>query len=53
MAKKLARKSTSRPGFKAGRASKKPVVSKSRTFVYFFGNGKAVGDRTMKDLLGG
>src|SRR5580693_4188234 len=26
---------------------------KSRKFVYFFGNGKADGNRTMKDLLGG
>ena len=25
----------------------------SRKYVYFFGNGKADGDRTMKDLLGG
>src|SRR2546430_13176653 len=28
-------------------------ASKSRKYVYFFGNGKADGDRTMKDLLGG
>src|SRR4030095_12014792 len=27
--------------------------SKSKKHVYFFGNGKAEGDRTMKDLLGG
>src|ERR687894_681958 len=26
---------------------------KGRKYVYFFGNGKADGDRTMKDLLGG
>src|SRR2546422_3295934 len=26
---------------------------KSRRHVYFFGNGKSDGDRTMKDLLGG
>src|SRR5439155_17633850 len=27
--------------------------SKSRKYVYFFGNGKADGNRHMKDLLGG
>ena len=57
MAKKLARKTsakrTSRPGLQAGRAAKKPVASKPRKFVYFFGNGKADGNRNMKDLLGG
>src|SRR5438552_7177230 len=26
---------------------------KARKYVYFFGSGKADGDRTMKDLLGG
>src|SRR6476620_9081838 len=34
--------------------SPKPQASKSRKqFVYFFGNGKADGNRHMKDLLGG
>ena len=46
MAKKLARK-----------APRKAVSGKSpagaRKYVYFFGNGKADGDRTMKDVLGG
>ena len=36
----------------AARAVKK-VTGKGRKYVYFFGNGKADGDRTMKDLLGG
>jgi pyruvate,orthophosphate dikinase len=36
----------------AARALKK-VAGKGRKYVYFFGNGKADGDRTMKDLLGG
>src|SRR5690242_5029110 len=31
----------------------KKSAGKSRKHVYFFGNGKAEGDRTMKDLLGG
>jgi pyruvate, orthophosphate dikinase len=44
MAKKLARKAAKKPPTKKGRSQK---------YVYFFGNGKADGDRTMKDLLGG
>ncbi|HEY0876414.1 MAG TPA: pyruvate, phosphate dikinase [Vicinamibacterales bacterium] len=36
----------------AGRAVKK-ATGRGRKYVYFFGNGKADGDRTMKDLLGG
>jgi len=64
MAKKLARKQSSalkargkKPaGAKKGRTSgpgpRIPVPGK-RKYVYFFGNGKADGDRTMKDLLGG
>ena len=47
MAKKLARKkSTAKP-------ASKPRGAKATKYVYFFGNGKADGDRTMKDLLGG
>jgi pyruvate,orthophosphate dikinase len=34
-------------------AAGKPRAGKARKYVYFFGNGKADGDRTMKDLLGG
>ena len=64
MAKKLAgkkTKSTSMADSKVGRAAKKsaartstlgPRTSKGK-YVYFFGTGKAEGDRTMKDLLGG
>jgi pyruvate,orthophosphate dikinase len=51
MAKKAAAKKTIR-----GTASPKPPVrtAKSRKqYVYFFGNGKADGNRNMKDLLGG
>src|SRR5688572_23522196 len=36
----------------AVRAIKK-ATGKGRKYVYFFGNGKADGERTMKDLLGG
>ncbi len=45
MAKLFARKT------KKANAPSKPA--KNAKFVYFFGNGKADGDRTMKDLLGG
>src|SRR5258708_18705573 len=47
MAKKLARKTSTR----TSRLAHSP--SAKRKFVYFFGSGKADGDRTMKDLLGG
>src|SRR5205823_2284103 len=58
MAKKFARK-TSTATRKT--AAKKPAARNSNLgpraskgkYVYFFGNGKAEGDRTMKDLLGG
>jgi pyruvate,orthophosphate dikinase len=69
MAKKLARKSTAQPRRSAtsGSRSAKPtaIAAKNasrerrtakrgtRKYVYFFGDGKAEGDRTMKDLLGG
>src|SRR5262245_29020449 len=69
MAKKLLRKSTARKAEKAAskkigqrRAASGRRTSSSeqrtaktgkRKYVYFFGNGKADGDRTMKDLLGG
>jgi pyruvate,orthophosphate dikinase len=66
MAKKLARKkSTARPAAKTITTSKKTAKSSrtesrgagtaraGRKYVYFFGSGKADGDRTMKDLLGG
>ena len=56
MAKKLARKSTQKTAAKASR-TQTPVArttsSRSQKYVYFFGNGQADGDRTMKDLLGG
>ena len=48
MAKKTVKKSVARSprknSAKKGRAKK---------YLYFFGNGKADGDRSMKDLLGG
>jgi pyruvate,orthophosphate dikinase len=64
MAKKLPKKKSSvkksspksrapRPGRAASRASRIPHPASRLKYVYFFGNGKADGDRTMKDLLGG
>ncbi|HET7219700.1 MAG TPA: pyruvate, phosphate dikinase [Vicinamibacterales bacterium] len=50
MAKKLARKAPAKPKAKA---APKTGKASSRKYVYFFGNGKADGDRTMKDVLGG
>jgi pyruvate,orthophosphate dikinase len=50
MAKKTAVKSAGKTGAKKGGAVRKPKTVK---YVYFFGGGKADGDRTMKDLLGG
>jgi pyruvate,orthophosphate dikinase len=54
MAKKLARRSPSKKtvGAKKKTGSRIPSPG-SRKHVYFFGNGKADGDRTMKDVLGG
>ena len=45
MAKKLARKSTAKKAT--------PAAKKKLKYVYFFGGGKADGDRSMKDVLGG
>ncbi len=41
-----------KPAVKNAAAKSKPS-SKARKYVYFFGNGKADGNRHMKDLLGG
>src|SRR6267142_4005547 len=38
---------------KAGRTGKAGAAGRSKKHVYFFGNGKADGNRNMKDLLGG
>jgi pyruvate, orthophosphate dikinase len=38
---------------RAGQAGKAGTVARSKKHVYFFGNGKADGNRNMKDLLGG
>ena len=49
--KKLAKRATSKS--KTSSLKPKAQSSKPKKFVYFFGNGKADGDRTMKDTLGG
>src|SRR5262245_25033795 len=38
---------------KAAQKRPAPRAAKARRHVYFFGNGKADGNRTMKDTLGG
>jgi len=64
MAKKLARKASSRLAARGSRlantsaksakaANREPRSAKRGKYVYFFGNSKAEGDRSMKDLLGG
>jgi pyruvate,orthophosphate dikinase len=56
MAKKMAAKSTRKaPAKKVAAKPKKTRAArpKATKYVYFFGGGKADGDRTMKDLLGG
>jgi pyruvate,orthophosphate dikinase len=42
-----------KPASQKGVASAAKAGPKPRKYVYFFGDGKADGDRTMKDLLGG
>src|SRR5258707_14783641 len=37
----------------AKKSAKAAKATRSKKHVYFFGNGKADGNRTMKDLLGG
>jgi pyruvate, orthophosphate dikinase len=51
MAKSLARKAVRKMAAKAVKAA--PRTGKAKKHVYFFGGGKADGDRTMKDTLGG
>src|SRR6266545_4397258 len=46
------RTSTTQKAQGTSRSSRTPGTS-HRKYVYFFGNGKADGDRTMKDTLGG
>jgi pyruvate,orthophosphate dikinase len=62
MAKKLARKATAKGSATRDRRSattreprpnRTPANRGARKYVYFFGDAKAEGDRTMKDLLGG
>src|SRR5919202_3902985 len=47
----MAKKTQGNSRGKAGKAQR--PNSKSRKYVYFFGSGKADGNRDMKDLLGG
>jgi pyruvate,orthophosphate dikinase len=50
----MAKKATAKRAAGKSRTSESRVTNpKSRKYVYFFGNGKADGNRNMKDLLGG
>jgi pyruvate, orthophosphate dikinase len=40
-------------GSKGSKGSRGATGSRAKKFVYFFGNGKADGNRSMKDTLGG
>src|SRR5712671_907072 len=50
---KTARKRRPSPKSPAPSPQPRVVRPRSKKYVYFFGNGKADGDRTMKDTLGG
>jgi pyruvate, orthophosphate dikinase len=51
---KLAKLAKSPKSAKSARSAAKPVrAAKVKQYVYFFANGKADGNRNMKDLLGG
>jgi len=50
----VAKKTAGKSGKAAGkRPAGKPAGARGKQYVYFFGNGKADGNRTMKDTLGG
>ena len=53
MAKKTSGKALKGKGQRATGKEGQRAKGKGQKFVYFFANGKADGDRTMKDLLGG
>jgi pyruvate,orthophosphate dikinase len=55
MAKTAARRTKTAPKTRPAKTAKKPAARKGgkAKYVYFFGGGKADGDRTMKDVLGG
>src|SRR5881394_4502108 len=49
----MAKKAAGKKARRAGGAGKAGAVGRSKKYVYFFGSGKAEGNRTMKDTLGG
>src|SRR5215216_242439 len=49
----MAKKVSSKPARKPAVASTPKARAAARKHVYFFGGGKADGDRTMRDTLGG
>src|SRR5436190_11158324 len=49
----MSKKATAKRTARAGKPQPRAGAPKLKKYVYFFGNGKADGNRTMKDLLGG
>src|SRR5437773_5962032 len=49
----MSKKAAGKKAGRAGGAGKAGAAGRSKKYVYFFGSGKADGDRNMKDLLGG
>src|SRR5205809_4460370 len=49
----MAKKAAGKKAGRAGGAVKAGAAGRSKKYVYFFGSGKADGNRDMKDLLGG
>src|SRR6266571_1672579 len=49
----MSKKATAKRTARAGKPQPRASAAKSKKYVYFFANGKADGNRTMKDVLGG
>src|SRR5437773_1011254 len=49
----MSKKAAGKKAGRAGGAGKAGAAGRSKKYVYFFGSGKADGNRNMKDLLGG
>src|SRR6266576_3766365 len=49
----MSKKATAKRTARAGKPQPRACAPQLKKYLYFFGNGKADGNRTMKDLLGG
>jgi len=52
-AKKTVKRTTMKVGRKTTKTTTQPARRSATEYVYSFGDGKADGDRSMRDLLGG